>query len=381
VPPSDSAGDTVAAFGPVLRGGKTVDKVRFGVVGAGWISQIAFMPGVAAAGNAVMTAIVSGNAANAKKLADFYGIDRIYGYDQYDAMLADDVVDAVYIALPNSMHADYTIRAARAGKHVLVEKPLAVTEAECEAMIAAAAEAGVWLMTAYRLHNEPGTLEVLRLIREGAIGTPRIFSSVFGFQSTPDNHRLKAEHWGGPLQDLGVYCVNAARHIFAAEPVEAIAMTVRGDNDPRFTEVEESIGATLRFPNGGIAQFVASFGCAGIDQYRIVGSEGEISLNPGFRFETATRMRLTRGAETTERVFPQTDHFAGQTAYFAECILNGTRPESDGEEGLADMRALLAIERAANTGAPQPISNPPRPRHPTPDMARVLPVTDRRLML
>ncbi|MEZ5669360.1 MAG: Gfo/Idh/MocA family oxidoreductase [Alphaproteobacteria bacterium] len=358
-----------------------MEKVRFAVVGAGWISQVAFMPGVAGAGNAAMTAIVSGNAGNARKLADFYGIDRIYSYEQYDAMLAADVCDAVYVALPNSMHADYTIRAARAGKHVLVEKPLAVTEAECTAMIAAAAEAGVWLMTAYRLHNEPGTVEVLERIRQGAIGTPRMFSSVFGFQSTPDNHRLLAEHWGGPLQDLGVYCVNAARHVFGAEPVEAIAMTVRGDGDDRFREVEEAIGATLRFPNGGIAQFIASFGSAGIDHYRVVGSEGEISMNPGYRFETATRMRLTRGAETTERVFPQIDHFGAQTAYFAECIRNGTRPESDGEEGLADMRALLAIERAAQTGTPQRIASPARERHPTPDMVRLVPVTERRLML
>lgn len=358
-----------------------MDKVRFGVVGAGWISQIAFMPSVAAAGNAVMSAVISGNAENARKLADFYGIDRIYSYDQYDQMLADDVVDAVYIALPNSMHADYTIRAANAGKHALVEKPLAVTEAECESMIAAADAAGVWLMTAYRLHNEPGTVEVLEQIRKGAIGTPRIFSSVFGFQSMPDNHRLLARHWGGPLQDLGVYCVNAARHIFAVEPVEAIATTVRGDGDTRFEEVEEAIGATLRFPNGGIAQFTASFGSAGIDQYRIVGTEGEISMNPGYRFETATRMRMTRGAETTERVFRQTDHFAAQTAYFADCIQTGTRPEPDGEEGLADMRALLAIERAAQTGQAQPIASPPRPSHPTPDMVRLSPLTDRRLML
>lgn len=357
-----------------------MEKVRFAVVGAGWISQIAFMPGVAAAGNAVMTAIVSGNAENAAKLAAFYGIDRVYTYDQYDEMLAADVVDAVYIALPNSMHADYTIRAARAGKHALVEKPLATTVAESEAMIAAAAEAGVWLMTAYRLHNEPGTVEVLEQIRKGAIGTPRMFSSVFAFQSEPGNHRLLAEHWGGPLQDLGVYCVNAARHIFAAEPVEAIAMTLRGDDDPRFGEVEEAISATLRFPGGGVAQFTASFGAAGIDQYRIVGTEGEISMNPGCRFETATRMRLTRGEETTERVFPQIDHFGAQTAYFAECIQKGIRPEADGEEGLADMRALLAIERAAQTGTAQKISSPPRPSHPTPDMVRMIPVTDRRLV-
>lgn len=356
-----------------------MDKVRFAVVGAGWISQEAFMPGVANSGNAVMTAIVSGNAENARKLADFYGIQHIYGYQQYDEMLAADVVDAVYIALPNSLHADYAIRAARAGVHALVEKPLATTIEECEAMIAAAQEAGVWLMTAYRLHNEPGTVEVLEQIRAGAIGDPRMYSSIFSAQIGGDNHRLQAAHWGGPLQDLGVYCINAARHVFAAEPVEAIAMKSHGD-DPRFAEVEEMISATLRFPGDRIAQFVASFGATGIDSYRVIGSEGEITLDPGFRFETATKMRLCRGEDISIREFPQTDNFGAQTAYFADCIQTDTRPESDGEEGLADMRALLAIERAAATGEPQKIQSPPRDRHPTPDMVRLTPVTDRRLV-
>ncbi len=116
-------------------------KIRYAVVGTGWISQIAFMPSVAQTGNSEMTAIVSGNRANAEKLADFYGIEHIFSYDQYDEMLHSKLVDAVYIALPNSLHADYTIRAAQAGVHALVEKPLAVSVAECEAMIAAADKA------------------------------------------------------------------------------------------------------------------------------------------------------------------------------------------------------------------------------------------------
>ena len=356
-------------------------KVRYAVVGAGWISQISFMPGVEQTGNSEMTAIVSGNRANADRLAKFHGIKHVFAYEEYDEMLRRGIVDAVYIALPNSLHADYAIRAAQAGVHALVEKPLALSVAESEAMIAAAAKASTYLMTAYRLHNEPGTLEILDLIRNGAIGDPRYFSSLFSFQAAAGNHRLKAEHWGGPLQDLGVYCLNAARHVFGSEPVEAVAMKSHGDNDRRFAEVEESISTTLRFPGGRLAHFLVSFGAADMDVYKVVGSAGEIEVSPGFRFETATKYRLTRGGSVTEKTLPAFDHFSGMTDYFSSCILKGQRPEPDGEEGLADMRALLAIEAAAKTGLAQAIASPPRPVHPTLDMARSFPPTAKRLML
>src|SRR5215213_9005100 len=136
-------------------------KVRYAVVGAGWISQEAFMPSVDQTGNSVISAIVTGNRANALKLANFYGIEHVFGYEQYEQMLSTGLADAVYIALPNSMHADFTIKAANAGVHALVEKPLATSVAECEAMIAAAERSGAKLMTAYRLHYEPGTVEAL----------------------------------------------------------------------------------------------------------------------------------------------------------------------------------------------------------------------------
>lgn len=355
--------------------------IRYAVVGAGWISQEAFLPGAAQSGNSRVTAIVSGDRDKAAKLAAFHGIPEVVDYDGYDALLASDRIDAVYVALPNSMHCDYTVRAAKAGKHVMVEKPLANTVAEAEAMIAAAKEAGVFLMTAYRLHNEPGTIAVLENIRQGVIGTPLIFQSVFSFQSVPGNHRLKAHHWGGPLQDVGVYCMNAARHVFGEEPVEAIAMRHQPKDDPRFDEVEATIAATLRFPSGGIAQFVASFGAAPVDNYRVIGSAGDLELDPGFKFETATKLRLRVNGKVKETAFPQVDHFAGQIAYFSDCITTGTRPEPDGEEGLADLRALLAIEEASLTGRPVAISSPPRPGHPVPAMERRRPVTDRRLLL
>jgi predicted dehydrogenase len=328
--------------------------IRYGVVGAGWISQIAFLPGVDLTGNSKTTALVSGNREVSERLAEFYDIENTFTYDQYDEMLAADVVDAVYIALPNSMHADYAIRAAKAGKHVIVEKPLAISAQECRAMIEAAKAAGVYLMTAYRLHNEPGTVHALELIRSGAIGDPRVFSSVFSFQAGADNHRLKASHWGGPLQDIGIYCVNAVRHIFADEPVEVTAVRNQRD-DPRFSEVEESFAATMMFPKGRVAQFVASFGAEQLDTYRIAGTEGEIAVERAYDFQSPTIVRLTRGAEVVEHVFGQTDQFAGQTAYFSDCITAGVAPESCGEEGLADVEILLALEEAAKTGTAQKI--------------------------
>lgn len=355
--------------------------IRYAVVGAGWISQEAFIPGAAQSGNARVAALVTGDVEKAGRLAGFHQIPEVVAYSDYDALLASDRIDAVYVALPNSMHADYAIRAARAGKHVMVEKPLACTVDEAEAMIAAARDGGVFLMTAYRLHNEPGTLALIEKIRGGAIGRPLFFQSLFGFQSVLGNHRLRAQHWGGPLQDLGVYCVNAARHVFAEEPVEATATLHQPGDDPRFAEIEASIAATLRFPSGGIAQFIASFGSAQIDAYRVVGTEGDVELDPGYRFETATRMRLRRDGRIEETPFERVDHFAGQIAYFSDCIASGTPPVADGEEGLADMRVLLAIEQAARTGRPVAIANPARARYAGADLARARPVTEHRLLL
>lgn len=339
------------------------------------------MPAVAQTGNSKMSVIVSGNATGAQRLADFHGVERVVGYSAYDDLLLSDEIDAVYIALPNSMHADYAIRAAKAGKHVMVEKPLATTIAESEAMIAAARENGVFLMTAYRLHQEPGTVAVLEAIRAGKIGDPRYFTSVFSFQMAAGNHRLKAEHWGGPLQDVGVYCLNAARHVFSAEPTEVIAMASRPPDDPRFTETDAAVAVTLRFPGEGLAQFYCSFGAGELDNYTVVGSKGVLSVEKGYRFETTPRPVLTTAEGTEVLAVENVDHFGAQIAYFSDCILKGEAPEPDGEEGLCDMRVMLAIEEAVRTGTPQRIHNPERSRHPQRDMVRLVPRTTKRLLL
>lgn len=356
-------------------------KIRYAVVGTGWISQIAFLPSIAQTGNSEVTALVSGNSANAAKLAEFHGIPHVYSYAQYDEMLKSGTVDAVYIALPNSMHADYSIRASKAGIHALVEKPLAVTAAECEAMIAAARASNTRLMTAYRLHSEPATLEAIDMIRRGEIGEPRFFTSNFAFPVAAGNHRLKAAHWGGPLQDIGVYCINAMRHLFASEPVEVIAATAHAPGDARFTEVEEMVSATLRFPEDRLAQFVASFGGDDIDQYRVVGTAGQIEVSSGYRFDRPLKVTLSKSGVASEKQFPQYDHFSGQAHYFSDCILKGVQPVADGEDGMADVVIMRAIEEAARTGKAQKISLPAHPAHPVKSMARDYPMAEKRLML
>jgi predicted dehydrogenase len=356
-------------------------KVRYAVVGNGWITQEAFLPGVNQTGNSEVVALVSGHREKAEKIASFHGIPKVYDYSDYDMLLRSGTIDAVYIALPNSMHTDYCMRAANAGIHALVEKPLATSIADSEAMIAAAANAGVWLSTAYRLHTDEATLKVAALIRNGAIGDPRHFTCSFSFQIGAGNHRLLAKHWGGALQDIGVYCINAARQVFAAEPVEVAAMDSMGEGDDRFTEVPATVSALLRFAKGRIASFTCSFGADVTDTFTIVGSEGQITLTNAFRFEVPRSFELRKGDKVERHDFPLTDNFSGQTAYFSDCILNKTKPEPDGDEGLADMMIMLAIEEAARSGTSQKLNIPARPAYATMQQMRSFPPVTRRLVL
>lgn len=359
------------------KGGR---KVRYAVVGAGWIAQEAFMPAVAQTGNSEITAIVTGDPKKARALGRYYGVRHTYHYDDYDRMLADGIADAIYLALPNTMHRDYTVRAAKAGLHVLCEKPMAPTEADCKAMIKAAKDGGVKLMIAYRLHFEPATVEAIELVRRGRIGEPRIFSSVFAQQVSGRNHRTKGALWAGPLPDMGCYPLNAVRHIFAAEPIEAMAFGSR-NGEARFSEVEEMVTVMLRFPGDRIATFTASYGAESVDEYRIVGTKGNLLVQPAFMFGTGLGHRLTVGGRTRERKFREIDQFGAETKYFSECILRNRDPEPDGEEGLADVRAMLAIEKAMKTGRPQPIRSPERPVHPARAQVRLVKPTKKRLLV
>ena len=329
-------------------------KVRYAVVGAGWIAQEDFMPGVGHTGNSVMTAMVTDDQSKAKRLLKRFSIPHLYDYDSYERMLHSGDVDAVYLAVPNSMHRVYAVAALNAGIHVLCEKPMARTEEECRDMIEAAAQGNAKLMIAYRLHFDEATIEAIETVHSGTIGYPRFFSSVFAQQLAEENGRAKARFWANPLPDMGPYPINAARHLFGAEPLEVFAFSARKE-ERRFDEIDEMFTVSLRFPEERLAIFTVSYGANPIDEYRVVGTQGDLEVKPGFGFTEPLRHKLTVGTRVSEKVFPKTDQFGAETKYFSDCILNHRDPEPDGEEGLADIRVLLAIEEALESGMPKPI--------------------------
>ena len=195
-------------------------------------------------------------------------------------MLTSGEIDAVYITLPNHLHAEYATRAAEHGVHVLCEKPMAVTAEECEAMIRACDESRVKLMIAYRLHFEEVNLAVIDLVRAGRIGQPKFFNSSFALTVRGDNIRAKKDLGGGSLYDIGVYCINAARHLFRAEPSEVLALSVNS-GAANVKEIDESTGALLRFGGERLAAFVTSFNAADVGSYQIVGAKGDLRVDPG----------------------------------------------------------------------------------------------------
>ncbi len=277
--------------------------VRYAVVGLGHIAQVAMLPAFAhARRNSRLTALVSDDRAKLKQLAERYNVEHTFTYDEYDACL--EQVDAVYIALPNSMHAEYTIRAARAGVHVLCEKPMAVTVEECRRMIAACRRHRVRLMIAYRLHFEEINLRVVDLVRRGRIGEPKFFNSSFSMTVRPGDIRTKKDMGGGSLYDIGVYCINAARYLFRAEPRQVTAISVNS-GAAKLAEIDESTGALLRFEGNRVAAFVTSFNAADVAEYRIVGSKGEIHVDPAYEYAEGLAYELTIEGKTTTQAHRQ----------------------------------------------------------------------------
>jgi glucose-fructose oxidoreductase len=320
--------------------------VRFAVVGLGHIAQVAVLPAFKNAENCRLVALVSDDAEKARKVGGMYDVEHIVDYDQYDDFLAAAEVDAVYIALPNSLHCDYTERAARAGVHVLCEKPMAVTVDECLRMVEAARAGGVKLMIAYRLHFEQANLEAIDVLCSGRIGEPRVFQSTFTMQVEPGNVRVRPELGGGTLYDIGIYCINAARYLFRDEPIEAVAASFNG-GDPRFEGVDEATSAILRFPGDRVACFTTSFGVENVGAYRVVGTKGDLRVEPAYDYAGALKHYLTINGKTTERTFKSRDQFAPELIELAYCIREDREPEPNGLEGLADVRIIEAIYASA----------------------------------
>ena len=322
--------------------------IRYAVVGLGHIAQVAVLPAFAhARGNSTLAAVVSDDPTKRREIAQKYKIDHAYSYADYERCL--EHVDAVYIALPNSMHAEYSIRAAKAGVHVLCEKPMAVTVDECRRMIRACRDHNVKLMIAYRLHFEEINLKAIDLVRKGRIGEPKYFNSSFSLMVRPGNVRTRASMGGGTLYDIGVYCINAARYLFRDEPTEVLAMTVNS-GIKTLPEIDESCSAMLRFEGGRVAAFVTSFNASDVGEYRVVGTNGQLHVDPAYEYAEGLAYELTVAGKKTRKRIGKRDQFAAELLYFSDCILNDRAPEPSGEEGMHDVRIVEALYKSAKTG-------------------------------
>jgi predicted dehydrogenase len=210
-------------------------------------------------------------------------------------------------------------------------------------------------MIAYRLHFERGNLSAIAALRNGEIGEPRIFRSAFTQQVPAGNIRLTVEDGGGPLYDLGVYCVNAARYLFRAEPDEVFCYNAAG-KDRRFDGVAEMSSAVMRFPNDRLAVFTCSFGATDRDNYEVIGTKGVLKMDPGYAMSSDIKCEITVGDKTRKATYKRRDQFGPELVYFSDCILNNKQPEPGGVEGLTDVRIIAALQQSAANARPISIS-------------------------
>jgi predicted dehydrogenase len=346
----------VSPVSPALSGAAPAQDRSIGycIIGLGVIAGH-FMAGIKNSSHCRVAGLVSGHRDKAERIAAQYGVPSgsIYDYGNMDEIAKNREIDAVYVALPNSMHAEYTIRSAKAGKHVLCEKPMCTTVSEAESMIAACKTAKVKLMIAYRCQYEPLHLKAMSIIREGRLGTVQSMSSDFGFSGHAGEWRLdKKLAGGGSLFDVGIYSLNASRYLSGEEPSRFSAITSNVDKmDVRFQQVEENVSWMTTFPSGFVASGHCTYGGQMGGFFRIYGSKGYLEMSPAFNYDGTHLRGRYAGSEPGEPVVtidegnPEQDpaQFQREAEHMAECIIKDQTPHTPGEEGLRDMRYIHEI--------------------------------------
>lgn len=294
--------------------------------------------------------IVTGTPDKADTWAKRYDIPQknIYNYQNFDEIIHNRNIDLVYVVLPNSMHKDFVIRSAKAGKHIIVEKPMAISVDECQEMINACKKAGVQLAVGYRLHTEPYHQAIKRFGQEKIFGQVRLIEASLGYKSgDPAEWRLhKAISGGGPLMDIGIYCVQSSRYVLGEEPVSVTAQFGPVTNKELFSEVEESITWQFEFPSGAVSNSTSSYNCQ-FDRFFSSADEGFFELNPALGYGPY-KGKSSQG----ELNFPTINQQAMQCDEIAKVLLtNRQLPKHiTGEEGIQDMKILESIYLAARTG-------------------------------
>jgi predicted dehydrogenase len=350
------AGASVLAGAIPARAAASDGKLGFAVVGLGKLALGEIIPALRMTAGARLAAVVSGHPDKAKRVAAENGLpaDAIYNYEDYDRIAHDPRIDVVYIVLPNSMHAEYTIRAFKAGKHVLCEKPMASTVADAEAMVQAGKAANRKLMIAYRCLTEPLNVEALRRVRSGSLGKPRLVITKMVRQSNlndpSDAWRLDMKmSGGGALADMGIYGISAARYLLNEEPLDVRATAQTDRNDPRFKSVEDLYAWEFRFPSGAIAQGSTSFDASDEMSYEVIGQHTRLVADPGC-FYGGNHLSLVQGGKWTQIPIHEVDHFAREMDWMADAVRGKEPMLAPGEEGVQDMRLIKAIMDSAANG-------------------------------
>jgi len=343
--------------------------IGFAVVGLGQLAQAAVLPAFARAKrHARLVALVSQTEEKRSRLAAAYRVPHAFSFEQLDACLAHPDVEALYVALPNALHAQVTERAARAGVHVLCERPMATSEEECRAMISACREAEVRLMIAYRSHFDRATLAMLEAAQSGGLGEPRLYSAEFGYPLGVGAARAQRGVGSGVAWDAGISCINSARLLFGDEPVEVTAFSGAG-SDRRSKETSEAIAVILRFPDDRLATFVCSHRVSPVSALRLVGEHGELRMENPFQYAPDRVLRLRTEAGQRVRRFAAHDQFAAELVAFARAVRKGVEPEPSGEEGLADVRVVRAVLESAQSGRAVQLEPFARSHRPHPEQA------------
>ena len=326
--------------------------VRFAVVGTGGFAKHLALPAIRDSDYGEVTTLVTGSPDEKADLAREYDASTV-DYEAYrDGVWADEY-DAVYVVVPNRLHHPNVVAAAEHGKHVLCEKPLDATLDRAEALVDACEDAGVTLMTAYRMQTDPLVRRLREFVRDGGLGDVVKLSGDFTFPVLsggygPDHWRLDPElAGGGALYDVGVYPLNTARFVLDAEPTAVEGTTYTSGP---FEGVDERVAFQVSFPDGVVGSFSASFTGAGDSTFVVHGTEGTARLENAFVPRRDRTLRVDVGGTTLTLDGAGTNEVREEFDYFAHCVLTGTRPEPDGEDGLADMRVMDAVYDAAETG-------------------------------
>jgi glucose-fructose oxidoreductase len=354
------------------------NQIGYAVVGAGPLVERGLLPAFARAGGETrLAAIVMADRSRAHALAQEHRATG-YHYDEFRQSLQREDVQAVYLALPNSLHCDYAVEAARAGAHIVCERPMAVMADECRRMLRTCQTNRVKLMVAYHVQAHPAYKKLLELVRGGAIGAPKTFSSDTTIRvQDPDDVRLQRRLGGGTVYDLGAPAIFVARTVFDAEPAQVMAMTARMTR--RYGgDVDESTVALVRFPDDRLAHLHTSFGEEPTSVLTVFGDEGSIRLTGAYEPHRASTMDVVRGGRHEEMTFEAADPFAAELGHFSNSVLRDAVPEPSGIEGLTDVRIVEAIYRSARDGRPVTLPRIARVDAPPAEHDLRKPVADRR---